>query len=102
MAHAPEAFVAGIDADETPTTGAIVRRDVLFRVAPKARTGRRGLIASGLWMQAAGIVIGALSSTFLLFVIGVASLGVGSLLWSLRDEAHVCRSRLLRPRWLAE
>jgi len=63
------------------------------------RIGRKGLIVAGMWTQAAGIVVIALGSTFLLFATGAVLLGLGTamvyptLLAAIGDVAH--------PNWRA-
>ena len=58
------------------------------------RVGRKWLIASGMWVQALGIVVILLSSTFALFATGAALLGLGTamvyptLLAAIGDVAH--------------
>ena len=58
------------------------------------RTGRKWLIASGMWVQAAGIVTVAISKFFWGFVSGAVLLGVGTamvyptLLAAIADHAH--------------
>lgn len=58
------------------------------------RVGRKGLIVSGMWTQAAGIVVIALGSTFALFATGATLLGLGTamvyptLLAAIGDVAH--------------
>jgi MFS family permease len=58
------------------------------------RVGRKWLIASGMWVQALGIVVIVLSSTFALFATGAALLGLGTamvyptLLAAIGDVAH--------------
>jgi len=58
------------------------------------RLGRKWLIATGMWVQAAGIGITALSATFQGFAIGAVLLGLGTamvyptLLASIGDVAH--------------
>lgn len=42
------------------------------------RVGRKGLIVAGMWTQALGIVVIALGSTFALFAVGAALLGLGT------------------------
>ena len=58
------------------------------------RVGRKWLIASGMWVQALGIVVIVLSSTFALFATGAGLLGLGTamvyptLLAAIGDVAH--------------
>ncbi len=58
------------------------------------RVGRKWLIASGMWVQALGIVVIVLSSTFASFATGAALLGIGTamvyptLLAAVGDVAH--------------
>jgi MFS family permease len=58
------------------------------------RIGRKWLIASGMWIQAAGIAIIAASSTFAPFAVGAVLLGAGTamvyptLLAAIGDVAH--------------
>lgn len=58
------------------------------------RVGRKWLIASGMWLQAVGIAITALSSTFAPFALGASLLGLGTamvyptLLAAIGDVAH--------------
>lgn len=58
------------------------------------RIGRKGLIIAGMWTQAAGIVVIALGSTFVLFATGAVLLGLGTaavyptLLAAIGDVAH--------------
>jgi MFS family permease len=58
------------------------------------RSGRRPLIVSGMWIQAIGIVVIALTSTFAAFATGSVLLGVGTamvyptLLAAVGDVAH--------------
>ena len=42
------------------------------------RIGRKWLIAAGMWTQAGGIAVIAMSETFLGFAVGAALLGVGT------------------------
>jgi len=66
----------------------------LFTGALSDRIGRKGLIAGGMWTQAMGIAIVALSGTFTRFAIGGVLLGVGTamvyptLLAAIGDVAH--------------
>ncbi|MDP1731862.1 MAG: MFS transporter [Devosia sp.] len=50
----------------------------LFTGAWSDKVGRKWLIASGMWVQAAGIAVVILSSSFVGFAIGAALLGVGT------------------------
>ncbi|HET7293502.1 MAG TPA: MFS transporter [Vicinamibacteria bacterium] len=58
------------------------------------RLGRKWLIASGLWVQAAGILLVAVASSFDLFGLGAVLLGIGTamvyptLLAAIGDVAH--------------
>ncbi|MFW5876403.1 MAG: MFS transporter [Myxococcota bacterium] len=58
------------------------------------RIGRKGLIVSGMWVQAAGIAVIALSDVFAGFAVGAVLLGVGTamvyptLLATIGDVAH--------------
>jgi MFS family permease len=58
------------------------------------RVGRKWLIASGMWVQAAGIGVVVLSSSFAGFALGAATLGLGTamvyptLLAAIGDVAH--------------
>lgn len=58
------------------------------------RLGRKWLIASGMWVQAVGIAIAALSTTFQGFALGAVLLGLGTamvyptLLAAIGDVAH--------------
>jgi MFS family permease len=71
----------------------------LFTGALSDRVGRKWLIASGMWIQAAGIVVVILSGGFSGFALGAALLGLGTamvyptLLAAIGDVAH--------PRWRA-
>ena len=66
----------------------------LFTGAWSDRVGRKGLIVAGMWIQALGIVVIALGSTFLLFAGGAVLLGLGTamvyptLLAAIGDVAH--------------
>jgi MFS family permease len=66
----------------------------LFTGAWSDRVGRKWLIASGMWVQAAGIVFVVLASGFAGFATGAALLGVGTamvyptLLAAICDVAH--------------
>jgi len=66
----------------------------LFTGAWSDRVGRKWLIASGMWVQAVGIVFVVLASGFAGFVTGAALLGVGTamvyptLLATIGDVAH--------------
>ena len=42
------------------------------------RIGRKWLIASGMWTQAGGIAVIAVSNTFVWFAVGAVFLGVGT------------------------
>jgi rhodanese-related sulfurtransferase len=66
----------------------------LFTGAWSDRVGRKWLIAWGMWIQAAGIGVVVLSSSFAGFAIGAALLGIGTamvyptLLAAIGDAAH--------------
>lgn len=66
----------------------------LFTGALSDRVGRKWLIATGMWMQAAGIAVTATSSSFRGFAFGAALLGLGTamvyptLLAAIGDVAH--------------
>jgi MFS family permease len=66
----------------------------LFTGAWSDRIGRKGLIVAGMWTQAAGIVVIALGSSFVLFATGGVLLGLGTamvyptLLAAIGDVAH--------------
>jgi MFS family permease len=66
----------------------------LFTGAWSDRIGRKGLIVWGMWVQAAGIAVTAVTSTFAMFAIGALLLGVGTamvyptLLAAIGDVAH--------------
>lgn len=66
----------------------------LFTGAWSDRVGRKWLIASGMWVQAAGIAITAATSTFVGFATGAVLLGLGTamvyptLLAAIGDVAH--------------
>lgn len=66
----------------------------LFTGAWSDRVGRKWLIASGMWVQAAGIAVVILSARFAGFAIGAALLGLGTamvyptLLAAIGDVAH--------------
>lgn len=66
----------------------------LFTGALSDRIGRKWLIASGLWVQAAGIALVPTSSSFAVFAAAAALLGVGTamvyptLLAAIGDVAH--------------
>jgi MFS family permease len=66
----------------------------LFTGAWSDRVGRKGLIAFGMWTQAAGIVVIAFGSTFAVFATGAVLLGLGTamvyptLLAAIGDVAH--------------
>jgi MFS family permease len=74
-----------------PATWGIVQ---LFTGAWSDRTGRKWLIASGMWVQAAGIGVVILAEGFPGFGVGAALLGVGTamvyptLLAAIGDVAH--------------
>lgn len=66
----------------------------LFTGAWSDRVGRKGLIVSGMWLQAVGIAVIALANAFFGFAAGAALLGVGTamvyptLLAAIGDVAH--------------
>jgi rhodanese-related sulfurtransferase len=66
----------------------------LFTGALSDRIGRKSLIVSGMWMQAAGIAVIAMSSGFVGFATGAVLLGAGTamvyptLLAAIGDVAH--------------
>jgi MFS family permease len=66
----------------------------LFTGAWSDRIGRKGLIVGGMWVQAAGIVVIALSESFTWFAAGAVLLGLGTamvyptLLAAIGDVAH--------------
>jgi MFS family permease len=66
----------------------------LFTGALSDRVGRKWLIAGGMWVQAAGIVVIVTSSQLVGFVVGAVLLGVGTamvyptLLAAIADVAH--------------
>lgn len=66
----------------------------LFTGAWSDSIGRKGLIVAGMWTQALGILLIALSSTFVYFAAGAALIGFGTamvyptLLASIGDVAH--------------
>lgn len=66
----------------------------IYTGALSDRIGRKWLIASGMWLQAAGIAVTALASGFELFAIGAVLLGLGTamvyptLLAAIGDVAH--------------
>ncbi len=74
-----------------PTTWGVAQ---LFTGALSDRWGRKWLIAAGMWVQAAGIAVVILASTFLGFAAGTALLGIGTamvyptLLAAIGDVAH--------------
>jgi len=74
-----------------PATWGIVQ---LFTGAWSDRVGRKWLIASGMWVQAAGIGLVVLASGFAGFAVGAALLGAGTamvyptLLAAIGDVAH--------------
>ena len=49
-----------------------------FTGALSDRTGRKGLIVLGMWLQAAGIGVTALSAGFAMFALGAVLLGLGT------------------------
>src|SRR5205814_10154556 len=66
----------------------------LFTGALSDRWGRKWFIATGMWVQAAGIVLIVISSQFVGFALGAVFLGVGTamvyptLLAAIADVAH--------------
>ena len=66
----------------------------LFTGAWSDRVGRKGLIVSGMWMQAAGIAVTTATSGFAMFALGALLLGAGTamvyptLLAAIGDVAH--------------
>ena len=66
----------------------------LFTGAWSDHVGRKGLIVSGMWMQAAGIAVTTASSAFAMFALGAVLLGAGTamvyptLLAAIGDVAH--------------
>lgn len=66
----------------------------IFTGAWSDRVGRKWLIASGMWLQAVGIAVTAMTSQFGLFVLGAVLLGTGTamvyptLLAGIGDVAH--------------
>jgi MFS family permease len=66
----------------------------LFTGALSDRTGRKWLIVSGMWVQAAGIAVIAIARVFWGFAVGAVLLGVGTamvyptLLAAIGDAAH--------------
>jgi MFS family permease len=66
----------------------------LFTGAWSDRVGRKWLIASGMWVQAIGIVVVVVASSFVGFAVGAVLLGVGTamvyptLLAAIGDVAH--------------
>jgi MFS family permease len=66
----------------------------LFTGAMSDRSGRRPLVVSGMWIQALGILVFALATTFMGFTLGAVLLGVGTalvyptLLAAVGDVAH--------------
>jgi MFS family permease len=66
----------------------------LFTGALSDRVGRKWLIASGMWVQAVGIVVVVVARGFVGFAVGAALLGVGTamvyptLLAAIGDVAH--------------
>jgi MFS family permease len=66
----------------------------LFTGAWSDRVGRKGLIVWGMWVQAAGITVTVLTSSFAMFAVGALLLGAGTamvyptLLAAIGDVAH--------------
>ena len=66
----------------------------IFTGALSDRIGRKWLIASGMWVQAVGIVVTALATSFMSFGLGGVMLGIGTamvyptLLAAIGDVAH--------------
>jgi MFS family permease len=95
--------VAGMDLTQIGTLAAIYPATwgiaQLATGALSDRVGRKWLIAPGMWLQAAGIVIVSISHGFAGFAMGAAVLGLGTamvyptLLAAIGDVAH--------PRWRA-
>lgn len=81
----------GILAAIYPAVWGIVQ---IFTGALSDRVGRKRLIASGMWVQALGIAVTALTSDFVLFGLGAVLLGIGTamvyptLLAAIGDVAH--------------
>jgi MFS family permease len=81
----------GVLAATYPATWGVMQ---LFTGALSDRVGRKWLIASGMWVQAVGIGVVILSSTFGSFALGAALLGAGTamvyptLLAAIGDVAH--------------
>ena len=73
---------AGMSLERTATLAAIYPATwgvvQLGTGALSDRIGRKWLIATGMWAQAAGIAVTALASTFLWFAVGAVLLGVGT------------------------
>ena len=71
----------------------------LFTGAWSDRVGRKALVVAGMWVQAVGIALTAIASTFVGFAAGAVLLGLGTamvyptLLAAIGDVAH--------PRWRA-
>ena len=71
----------------------------LFTGALSDRVGRKWLIVSGMWVQAGGIAVTALTANFTIFALGAVLLGAGTamvyptLLAAIGDVAH--------PQWRA-
>jgi MFS family permease len=89
---------AGLELDRIGTLAAIYPAtwglSQIVTGAWSDRIGRKWLIASGMWVQAMGIVIIVLSSSFVPFALGASLLGVGTamvyptLLAVIGDVAH--------------
>lgn len=66
----------------------------IFTGALSDRVGRKWLIASGMWVQAVGIAVTAVSTDFIGFAVGAVLLGIGTamvyptLLAAIGDVAH--------------
>jgi MFS family permease len=66
----------------------------LFTGAWSDRVGRKGLIVTGMWTQAAGIAVTTATSDFAMFALGAVLLGIGTamvyptLLAAIGDVAH--------------
>ena len=81
----------GILAAVYPATWGVMQ---LFTGAWSDRVGRKWMIASGMWVQAGGILVMVLASTFAGFALGSALLGIGTamvyptLLAAIGDIAH--------------
>ena len=91
-------LAAGMDLSQVGTLAAIYPATwgmaQLFTGAWSDRVGRKWLIASGMWVQALGIVLVVLAKSFSGFATGAALLGIGTamvyptLLAAIGDVAH--------------